>query len=69
MLNQKIADTPLFCGCDVDNIISFSQLSISTFMEKNDKNILSANEIGSIILENIELNIIWKLNKCRKCGN
>ncbi len=54
MLNIRLANTPLFCTHDIDAIFECAAEQISSVIAESGEELFSANQIGNVVLENIE---------------
>lgn len=66
MLNERIANTPLLCGDDIEDILQCAGIELSDYMSNNDRDLVTANEIGRIFLEKVESHISWAVEAMRQ---
>lgn len=66
MLNERLANTALFCGNDIDSILECTAVELADYMEGQERDFLTANEIGRIFLENVEFHLSSSVKDMRK---
>ena len=54
MLNERLACIPLFCAHDIDAVMDSATDEMSYLLKETGMELLSANQIGEIVLGKVE---------------
>lgn len=66
MLNERLANTALFCGDDIDSILDCTATELEGYMGVRELELITANEIGRIFLGVVEFHLASAVSDMRK---